>query len=46
MPMMVVAELIGLPDADIAQLVQWGYGATQLLEGSSTKTSSPTQASL
>ncbi|RFZ64674.1 Cytochrome P450 144 [Mycobacterium marinum] len=33
LPMMVVAELIGLPDADIAQLVQWGYGATQLLEG-------------
>ncbi|CAM4450737.1 Cytochrome P450 144 [Mycobacterium basiliense] len=33
LPMMVVAELIGLPDADIAQLVQWGYAATQLLEG-------------
>jgi len=33
LPMMVVAELIGVPDADIAQLVQWGYAATQLLEG-------------
>jgi cytochrome P450 len=33
LPMMVVAELIGLPDPDIAQLVQWGYAATQLLEG-------------
>ncbi len=33
LPMMVVAELIGLPDADIAQLVKWGYAATQLLEG-------------
>lgn len=33
LPMMVVAELIGLPDADVAQLVQWGYAATQLLEG-------------
>ncbi|OBJ75787.1 cytochrome P450 [Mycobacterium paragordonae] len=33
LPMMVVAELIGIPDADIAQLVQWGYAATQLLEG-------------
>jgi cytochrome P450 len=33
LPMMVVAELIGIPDADIGQLVQWGYAATQLLEG-------------
>jgi cytochrome P450 len=33
LPMMVVAELIGLPDADIDQLVKWGYAATQLLEG-------------
>lgn len=33
LPMMVVAELIGIPDADIAQLVQGGYAATQLLEG-------------
>lgn len=33
LPMMVVAELIGLPDPDIAQLVKWGYAATQLLEG-------------
>lgn len=33
LPMMVVAELIGVPDTDIAQLVKWGYAATQLLEG-------------
>lgn len=32
-PMMVVAELIGVPDTDTAQLVKWGYAATQLLEG-------------
>ncbi|MBY0388219.1 MAG: cytochrome P450 [Mycobacterium pseudokansasii] len=33
LPMMVVAELIGVPHADVAQLVKWGYAATQLLEG-------------
>ncbi|ETW26728.1 cytochrome P450 [Mycobacterium gastri 'Wayne'] len=33
LPMMVVAQLIGAPDADVAQLVKWGYAATQLLEG-------------
>jgi cytochrome P450 family 144 len=33
LPMMVVAELIGVPDTDVTQLVQWGYAATQLLEG-------------
>jgi cytochrome P450 family 144 len=33
LPMMVVAELIGLPGADVGQLVTWGYAATQLLEG-------------
>ena len=33
LPMMVVAQLIGVPDTDIAQLVKWGYAATQLLEG-------------
>jgi cytochrome P450 len=33
LPMMVVAELIGVPDSDVAQLVKWGYAATQLLEG-------------
>jgi cytochrome P450 len=33
LPMMVVAQLVGLPDADTAQLVKWGYAATQLLEG-------------
>lgn len=35
LPMMVVSALIGLPDADadVARLVDWGYAATQLLEG-------------
>lgn len=33
LPMMVVAELIGLADPDIDQLMKWGYAATQLLEG-------------
>jgi len=33
LPMMVVAELIGLPDKDVDQLVTWGYGAMQLLAG-------------
>jgi cytochrome P450 len=33
LPMMVVAELIGVPDTDVDQLVKWGYAATQLLEG-------------
>jgi cytochrome P450 len=33
LPMMVVAELIGLPDEDVDQLVTWGYGAMQLLAG-------------
>ena len=33
LPMMVVAELIGVPDTDTARLVKWGYAATQLVEG-------------
>ncbi|MGB8390594.1 cytochrome P450 [Mycobacterium sp.] len=33
LPMMIVAALIGVPDTDAAQLVRWGYAATQLLEG-------------
>jgi cytochrome P450 family 144 len=33
LPMMVVAQLIGVPHADVARLVKWGYAATQLLEG-------------
>ncbi|OBF79471.1 cytochrome [Mycobacterium sp. 852002-51163_SCH5372311] len=33
LPMMVVAQLIGVPDTDVAQLVKWGYAATQLLDG-------------
>ncbi|OBA62683.1 cytochrome [Mycobacterium sp. 1100029.7] len=33
LPMMVVAELIGVPASDTAQLMRWGYAATQMLEG-------------
>ncbi|MUL57845.1 cytochrome P450 [Mycobacterium sp. CBMA293] len=33
LPMTLVARLIGLPDDDVAQLVQWGYGSTELLSG-------------
>lgn len=33
LPMMVVGRLIGVPDADVDQLVKWGYASTQLLEG-------------
>jgi cytochrome P450 len=33
LPMMVVGRIIGVPDADIDKLIQWGYSATQLVEG-------------
>ncbi|MEM6106758.1 cytochrome P450 [Mycobacterium sp. 050272] len=33
LPMMVVAELIGVPTTDAAQLMKWGYAATQMVEG-------------
>lgn len=33
LPIMVVAELMGLPETIVPQLVKWGYAATQLLEG-------------
>ena len=33
LPMTLVARLIGLPDADVPQLVQLGYGSTELLSG-------------
>jgi cytochrome P450 family 144 len=33
LPMMVVAELIGVPATDTAELMRWGYAATQMLEG-------------
>lgn len=33
LPMTLVAKLIGLPDDDVPQLVQWGYGSTELLGG-------------
>ena len=33
LPMMIVARLIGVPDADSDQLARWGYASTQLLDG-------------
>lgn len=33
LPMLVVAQLIGVPDTDAAQLMKWGYAATQMVEG-------------
>lgn len=33
LPMMIVTRLIGVPDVDIDQLVQWGYASTQVVEG-------------
>lgn len=33
LPMMIVTRLIGLPDLDTDQLMQWGYASTQLVEG-------------
>ena len=33
LPMMVVARLIGVPEADVDKLIEWGYAGTQLLEG-------------
>ena len=33
LPMMIVGKIIGVPDADIDQLIQWGYSATQMVEG-------------
>lgn len=33
LPMMIVARLIGVPEADTDRLAHWGYAATQLLDG-------------
>jgi len=33
LPMMIVGRMIGVPDADVDQLAQWGYASTQLLDG-------------
>lgn len=33
LPMTLVTKLIGLPDADVPRLVEWGYGSTELLGG-------------
>ena len=33
LPMIIVADLIGVPEADAEQLAHWGYASTQLLDG-------------
>jgi cytochrome P450 len=33
LPMMVVAQLIGVPPDDVDQLIRWAYATTQLLDG-------------
>ncbi|MFI7004250.1 cytochrome P450 [Nocardia sp. NPDC050175] len=33
LPMTVVAGLLGLPDSDVARLMNWGYTSTELLAG-------------
>jgi cytochrome P450 len=33
LPMMVVAQLIGVPADDVDQLIRWAYATTQLLDG-------------
>lgn len=33
LPMMVVAELIGVPREDVDQLIKWGYASPKLLDG-------------
>lgn len=33
LPMLVVAQLLGLPAADVDRLVSWAYASTQLLDG-------------
>ncbi len=33
LPMMIVGRIIGVPDGDIDKLIQWGYSATQVVEG-------------
>ncbi|OBI43822.1 cytochrome [Mycobacterium kyorinense] len=33
LPMMIVGRIIGVPAADVDKLIQWGYSATQVVEG-------------
>ena len=33
LPMMIVGRIIGVPDTDIDKLIEWGYAATQVVEG-------------
>ncbi|TFV57049.1 cytochrome P450 [Mycobacterium sp. PS03-16] len=37
LPMMVVGRIIGVPDADVDDLIRWGYAATQVVEGLVTR---------
>lgn len=37
LPMMIVADLIGVPDTDADRLAHWGYASTQLLDGLMSK---------
>lgn len=37
LPMMIVGNIIGVPDADADQLVRWGCAATQVMEGLATQ---------
>lgn len=37
LPMMIVGRIIGVPDADVDKLIQWGYSATQVVEGLATQ---------
>jgi cytochrome P450 len=33
LPMMIVGRIIGVPDTDVDKLIEWGYAATQVVEG-------------
>jgi cytochrome P450 len=33
LPMMIVGRIIGVPDVDVDKLIEWGYAATQMVEG-------------
>jgi cytochrome P450 len=37
LPMMIVGNIIGVPGADVDQLVRWGCAATQVMEGLATQ---------
>ncbi|MBB3602124.1 cytochrome P450 [Mycolicibacterium sp. BK556] len=33
LPMMIVGRIIGVPDTNVDKLIEWGYAATQVVEG-------------